>query len=143
MFNYKKAINEGMRAAIRHILIEIQDSGVLRNEVYIKFKLEQNHFRQIPKLIPDYADFFTIELSKNNYKNLIVHDSYFEIEIPTDILYDSGDFIKNSKFTNVTVNFASVTHFIDTEQNVSIEIEDAEDEETKIEKQETARRKIN
>ena len=121
MFNYKKAINDGMRSAIRNILLQIKNIGIQKGEIYIKFKLQPEHFNQIATLIPDYADYFTIELSSNNYKNLVVEDDFFKVDIPTE-----EDPTENTKFVNIKILISSIIHFIDTQQNVSIEIEDDE-----------------
>ena len=85
IFNYKKAVNEGMRTAIKQILMQVCKHGIGKGQIYLKFKINETHLRQIPKLIPDYAVFFTLDLSQDAFKNLQVAEDCFTIEIPCSL----------------------------------------------------------
>ncbi len=113
MLNYKKAINEGMRFAIKTIISQVQYCDIEDRVIYVKFKLEQFHFTQIARLLAKYADYYTVEISKENYKTIVIEDDCFKIT--------------TSENDSIKINFNSIIHFIDTKQNISIEIEEEQE----------------
>ena len=124
IFNYKKAVNEGMRTAIKQIITQVCKRGIGKGQIYLKFKINETHLQQIPRLIPDYAVFFTLDLSQDAFKNLQVAEDCFIIEIPCSL----EEIPELATFVKIEVAFKSVVHLIDVEQNVSIEIEEDDEE---------------
>ncbi len=112
-----------MRFAIKKVISRITNYDIGESFIYVKFRLEKFHFIEIPHLVSSYADYYTLEISKNNYKTIIIDNDFFKIHTN----FTSSSFKNDTENNIIKINFSSIVHFIDTKQNISIEIEDQPD----------------
>ncbi len=111
-----------MRSAIKQIISDIPICGLGEGEILIKFSLEAKGVKIDPNLLEllhtlphKYSEYLTIELNNDNFSDLKIdpYNDRFSLNIT----------MENEKTFNIIVPFAAVLHFLDTTQNVSIELE--------------------